>query len=717
MAEFLPNKIRVRCRLLYVEDDPVQALLIKPLLEDESFAVVHVANGYEALDSLRRNQFDIVLTDYRMPNMDGITLIKEINSAQINLPIVILTAANDVSLAFAALDAGAADFITKDAESNYLDIIAPILMRALGKFELQRRADLLAEKLEEEKNLSHLTLDTLIQGVVVVDTEYQLQYCNQHFKDTFSVPADIAELQTDIESLGPLLQDNGVLSGASDAKAIADLLVRLLKGEQKRAEFELNNGRLYDIRSTRLDHTGFVLTFTDVTHQKQQMLALSRTIEWAPVAMIAVNSEGQIVLANNKACALCGYEKPELLNARLDKLLTEDARAGYPALMQSYFNAVSPQSVHNHFEMKLKGSGGKLIPVEISLSGIETFNEPRVLATIVDISHRKEAEAALRRAHELTQSIVDNSPFSIIATDVEGYILAASPALEALLLYNKDELVGQGNALQFHLKDELETRAAELSSELSENIMPCFSVLVEKANRGVVESQKWSYVRKDGSVVPVSLTVTLLRTEDDVVTGYLLVAYDITEQLRANERIQHIAHHDQLTGLPNRMLLQDRLSTSLKRIKRFGKQVGIMLLDLDRFKQINDSLGHAVGDELLIAMAQRMSSVVRESDTVSRLGGDEFVIILPDLSSVDDAVMICNKVVEAIRLPLTIGEHLLNVTTSVGLSVAPDHGMDMDALIKNADIAMYNAKQEGRDGFKLYSKSLTILKASGAEKD
>lgn len=709
------NKIRVRYNLLYVEDDPVQAMLIKPVLEDESFAVVHVSNAYEALNVIQQRQFDIVLTDYRMPNMDGITLIKEVHKLGIHLPIVLLTAATDVSLAFAALEAGASDFITKDPDTSYLDFIAPVLIRSLDKFHLQSRAELLSQKLEEEKNLTHQTLDTLGQGVVVVDTDYQLRYCNRFFETLFEVPHQLAEAQASIHHLAPLLQNKGSLSGETEVDAISFILLELLKGNKPLGEFAYSDGRLFEVRSNLLTDSGFVLIFSDITLQKQQLQALSRTIEWAPVAMIAVDPRGQIVLANQRACALTEYEQMELMQCNLDSLLPQEVRGKHPALVDSYFKSLVPRRMRDGLELNLRARNGKLIPVEVSLSGIEIFKQPRVLATIVDISHRKAAERALRQAHELTQSIVESSPFSIIATNVDGDIVAVSPALEVLLQYRRDEVVGCANAIQFHLQEELKTRAAVLSSELSETIMPSFQVLVEKANRGVVESQKWSYVRKDGTVVPVSLTVTLLRTEDNVVTGYLLVAYDITEQLRASEEIEHIAHHDQLTGLPNRSLLQDRLDTALKRIKRFGKKVGILVLDLDRFKQINDTLGHLVGDQLLVAMAKRMSSVVRESDTVARMGGDEFVVLLPDLCNVQDAEMICEKIVDVVSQPLAIEQHTLKVTTSIGLCVAPEHGMDIETLIKHADIAMYSAKQEGRNRYQLYSEQLKLSENSDAE--
>lgn len=178
---------------------------------------------------------------------------------------------------------------------------------------------------------------------------------------------------------------------------------------------------------------------------------------------------------------------------------------------------------------------------------------------------------------------------------------------------------------------------------------------------------------------------------------------EVYERMRAEQRVWQIAHHDALTGLPNRALLQDRLAQVLTNAARNADKVAVLFLDLDRFKSINDTLGHDVGDELLKLVAQRLQGVIRSVDTVCRLGGDEFVIVLTQVSSPDDAVMVAEKILAALAPTVHIHGHELRATTSIGISLFPDDGNDAFSLMKNADTAMYHAKTEGRNNFQFFT--------------
>ena len=184
----------------------------------------------------------------------------------------------------------------------------------------------------------------------------------------------------------------------------------------------------------------------------------------------------------------------------------------------------------------------------------------------------------------------------------------------------------------------------------------------------------------------------------------LLAIEDITERKQSEEKIQQMAYHDSLTGLPNRKLFSDRLGIALAQAQRNQKKVGIAMLDLDNFKDVNDTLGHDVGDLLLKATAERLSAALRKGDTVARFGGDEFVLILPDLKVIEDAIQVAQKIVDSFRKPFLIDTHQLVVTTSIGIAVYPNDGTDEGILLKNADIAMYQAKQAGRARYQLYKK-------------
>ena len=184
----------------------------------------------------------------------------------------------------------------------------------------------------------------------------------------------------------------------------------------------------------------------------------------------------------------------------------------------------------------------------------------------------------------------------------------------------------------------------------------------------------------------------------------LLAIEDITERKKYEEKIQQMAFHDSLTGLPNRKLFSDRLGIILAQARRNKKKVGIVMLDLDNFKDVNDTLGHDVGDTLLKAVAERLSGTLRKSDTVARFGGDEFVLIFPDMEVIEEAIQVVQKIIDRFHKPFLIDTHQLVVTTSIGIAVYPNDGMDEEILMKNADIAMYQAKQAGRARYQLYKE-------------
>ena len=205
-------------------------------------------------------------------------------------------------------------------------------------------------------------------------------------------------------------------------------------------------------------------------------------------------------------------------------------------------------------------------------------------------------------------------------------------------------------------------------------------------------------LRHDGLTFPQEISLT--ATSDG---GMVSIVRDITERTYAEEQIKHLAYHDALTGLPNRLLFKDRLTVAISHAQRDRAKLAVLFLDLDRFKVINDSLGHNIGDQLLQAVSARVQSCVRESDTVARLGGDEFTVLLPHLPHAEDAALVAQKIIDAVRYPFQIEGREFFMTTSIGISLYPDDGFDAETLIRNADTAMYQAKEQGRDNYQLFN--------------
>jgi diguanylate cyclase (GGDEF)-like protein/PAS domain S-box-containing protein len=322
-----------------------------------------------------------------------------------------------------------------------------------------------------------------------------------------------------------------------------------------------------------------------------------------------------------------------------------------------------------------------------------------VSVTASDISEHKEDEIKAVRLAMFLESIIASSPFATIVTDLSGAITSANPAAESMLRYHEGDLLGLSSPLMFFDSAELVERARRLSTELHQSVEPGIAVLVAS------EFKEWRLARKDGSFLQAEVVVRPLRAASGVV-GLIVVAYDITERKANEDRIAHLAHHDALTGLPNRVLFRDRLEVALGRAKRERKKVAILLLDLDNFKRVNDMMGHSVGDGLLMHVAEQLRNSIRGSDTVARLGGDEFVLILDGLHTVHEAERIAEKLLTKLRMPLAIGTETFAPTASIGISLYPEDGDLPDDLLKNADSAMYTAKAEGRNSFKAFNYAM-----------
>ena len=301
-----------------------------------------------------------------------------------------------------------------------------------------------------------------------------------------------------------------------------------------------------------------------------------------------------------------------------------------------------------------------------------------------------------------------SSPFAIIAVDLDGVVSEMNPAAERMLWYDKDEVVGRKSLFIFHDSQELAQRAAELSLEFRSHVKPGMEVFKMIAGLGLTADTEWTYVRKDGSRLDVQLIVSPLTDEAGNMFGILSVAYDITERKRVEEHISHIAHHDALTGLPTRALLRDRLHVALGRARYNHSSIALLMVDLDNFKHINDTIGHHAGDAVLVSIANRLRASLRRADTVARMGGDEFVVMLEDVHTVDEAERITQKLLDAIRQPITINGEIHSITASVGVCIYPERAEDEETLLRNADAAMYCAKAEGRNSHQIFSESMAL---------
>lgn len=291
---------------------------------------------------------------------------------------------------------------------------------------------------------------------------------------------------------------------------------------------------------------------------------------------------------------------------------------------------------------------------------------------------------------KITSSIFSSSNEAILITDAHSSIVDVNPAFCRITGYARDELIGKNPSIM-----KSDRHGADFYRDFWNSL----------ADEGSWQGEIWDR-KKDGEIFPKWLSVSTLKDDKGAVTNYIGVFSDISALKQTEEQLQYIAHYDALTHLPNRLLLQDRLGQAILQAKRNNRFCAIMFLDLDRFKNINDTLGHRIGDLLLQEVARRLQELVRKNDTVSRLGGDEFIILACDLDDPRDAAHIAMKIIEDLAAQITIEGHLLYITTSIGIAIYPNDGRTQDQLLKNADAAMYHAKERGKDQFFFFESEM-----------
>jgi diguanylate cyclase (GGDEF)-like protein/PAS domain S-box-containing protein len=325
--------------------------------------------------------------------------------------------------------------------------------------------------------------------------------------------------------------------------------------------------------------------------------------------------------------------------------------------------------------------------------------------TFSDISEAKATQERYEHLAEFTDSVFQNAPFSIVTTDTQGTITAMNSEAEKLTGYRCEELVGKASLTMLHDERELLGRAVAIDSAATLEEYG-FEVLTAGAAAGEMEEQEWTLIRRDGARTPINLAVRAVTTPAGQVSGFVSIAFDITDRRQMMEYVTHLATHDQLTGLTGRALLQDKTVQTVELARRNGTKVAVFVIDLDHFKRINDSLGHTAGDQILIEAAQRLSRSVRSTDVVARVGGDEFVVVMPDITNVDDVEQCAANLVARLAPEISIEGHLVHVTASVGVCIYPDFASDAKHLLKRADSAMYAAKDNGRNQFQIFSESM-----------
>jgi len=453
---------------------------------------------------------------------------------------------------------------------------------------------------------------------------------------------------------------------------LPDGAVRFIRG---------SGGLQYDEMNRPLRMVG---SAQDITERKQAERVLNQIKAMIDISLDGfwvADLMGNVLQANEAYAKIIGYSIDELVNMRISQL---EAKEGSEQIKAHIVKIVTQG--YDLFETRHRHKDGHTIDIEVSAAFLSEFQQFCVFCR--DITERKRIEMDLRIA-----AVAFESQEAMVITDTASVILRINKAFTESTGYTEKQAVGQKISILKSGRHDAAFYAAMWKSILSV---------------GAWQGEIWDR-RKNGEIYPKWLSITAVKGSDGVVSHYVGTHTDITERKAAEEQIKLLAFYDPLTRLPNRRLVQERLKHGINVERRDGKQLGLLMLDLDRFKAINDSLGHLAGDDLLQQVAERIKARLRDVDMVARLGGDEFIVLLEDIAQPEDAARVAKEIIADLTKPFYL-THSGNVQigVSIGISLYPQHGDTSELLMDHADAALYQAKDAGRGCFAYFSEDLTI---------
>jgi diguanylate cyclase (GGDEF)-like protein/PAS domain S-box-containing protein len=431
---------------------------------------------------------------------------------------------------------------------------------------------------------------------------------------------------------------------------------------------------------------GIIQDITERTRSEEQVKAseerLRRLMETTHVVPWTFDpGEHRFTYVGPQIEKIVGYSADQWCAGSLwqDRLHPEDRAVAAQALRA--------QGDDREVEFRFQAADGHWVWLREMISSVPgREGQDTLQGFLMDVTDQKRAAEQLRLAAEVFQS----SGEAIVISDAQLQIVTVNPAFTAITGYTPPEAEGR---TPYELSRGV--RSPDHDRDILNDVQRC----------GYWQGEVWDR-RKSGDSYPKWLTLSAVRDVNGRIANYIEIFSDISERKEREERVRHLAHHDALTGLPNRVLLTDRITQAVAMAHRNETLVAVMFLDLDRFKNVNDSLGHSVGDKLLQEVAARLKAAMRASDTVSRLGGDEFVILMPEAADQAAIAVAARKVLEAVGRPYSIDGYELMSTPSLGISVFPGDGQDVETLLRNADAAMYHAKESGRNNYQFFTQDM-----------
>ncbi len=544
--------------------------------------------------------------------------------------------------------------------------------------ESQRRE----RELAAQAVLLQTTLDNLEQGVVVLDTQGGVAAWNRRLEHILGHGA-LAH--------GMHFRDLPVIGDAPCFSPVAMDKERCACSCERPCELNLPDHRSLSLSSAAMPDGGRVITVSDMTEKRRQEARIRELADELQLIFenahvgIAYVRERVIVNCNSRLAEMFGWPCADALIGQSTEVIYLN-REDWEQRGEVIYKDLAENGFSDRTDWHARRDG---TPIWCHRSGRPAVDDDPQAGSIwvfADLTERREQQQKLL----LAQKVFEHCAEALMVTDADGLIVDVNEAFTRISGYEVGEVIGKTPRI---------LKSGRHSSAFYERMW------ANLRDTGSWSGEVWDR-RKNGEEYPKWLSIAAVRDVQGTITNYVAAFEDVTSRKEAEERIQALAHHDHLTGLPNRLLLRDRFSLAMKARKRTGRAMGFMFLDLDHFKRVNDSLGHRAGDELLVAVVERLRHVLREGDTISRQGGDEFVVLVNEIDSPDDVARIAEKIIGALQDPIEIGDWSLTTTASIGIAMVPQDGDDFDALLQRADTAMYRAKEQGRGSYAFFRQEM-----------
>lgn len=536
-------------------------------------------------------------------------------------------------------------------------------------------------------------LDAVGQAVVVTSPDGVITYWNRAAENLFGYAAEEAIGRDVVEVLPtaqPAQASRRVLGTvASGDEVVGEILVRRRDGS-----FVPVLSHRTPIRDDAGTVTGIIGVSSDISELKKIETELYRSelrfraiFDQATVGVAQSGLDGKLVLINSYFLALLGYARSDLMQKNFMEIIhPDDLEQNVAQHRRLITRSITSYRRENRY---IRRDGISVWTESTASLMLDRHGEPQHVLTVVsDIDARKRAERALQESEQRYRELVETSPDGILLNDLEGVILMANGKLATMLGYEAAEQL-KGVNVTAHLLEQDRARARGILEQRASGVLPS-SV-----------HTRYLAQRRDGSTFPAEVSSYVEAGAPE--SGRLITSTvrDVTNRVAYEDQLRHLALHDPLTGLANRTLLYDRLQQSLAGARRTGDGLSVLLLDLDHFKEINDTFGHQVGDEVIREASGRLTTILRAADTLARMGGDEFVVVLPSTDLLG-AMHIASRISSELEKPFEVQQQRLHVGTSIGIALNPDHGDDPDTLLRHADVAMYSAKQ-ANTGYSIYA--------------